>query len=84
MMGYIWFAIILVAMIVAAVMGTMGDVTTAIFDSAKVAVTLAIGLGALFLWLRCVAPHGLVSVPCPESEARLGTIFHPDHQAGGV
>lgn len=52
MMGYIWFAIIFIALVVAAVMGTMGDVTTAIFDSAKTAVTLAIGLvGAMALFL---------------------------------
>ncbi len=52
MMGYIWFAIIFVAICFAAALGTMADVTTAIFDSAKAAVTLAIGLvGAMALFL---------------------------------
>ena len=44
MMGYIWFGIILLAMVVAAIQGTMGDVTTAALDSARTSVTLAIKL----------------------------------------
>ena len=66
MMGYIWFAIILVAMVVAAIQGTMGDVTAAALDSAKVSVTLAIkliGVMALFLGVMKVAQDaGLLRV----------------------
>ena len=58
MMGYIWFAIILLAMVMAAIQGTMADVTAAALDSAKVSVTLAIkliGVMALFLGVMKVA-----------------------------
>ncbi len=48
----VWFTMILGATLVAAYRGTMGDVTKASFDSAKAAVTLAIGLiGPMALWL---------------------------------
>jgi spore maturation protein SpmA len=48
----IWFSMVLIATVVAAYKGTMAGVTSAIFDSAKSAVTLAIGLiGPMALWL---------------------------------
>ncbi len=66
MMGYIWFGIILVAMVVAAAQGTMGDVTASSLDSARAAVELAIklvGVMALFLGLmKIVQDAGLLRV----------------------
>ncbi|MDA3838206.1 MAG: spore maturation protein [Candidatus Delongbacteria bacterium] len=48
----IWLAMILISVVVAAYTGHMEDITKASFDSAKSAVTLAIGLiGAMALWL---------------------------------
>lgn len=48
----IWLAMILIATLTAAYSGTMSEVTKASFDSAKSAVTLAIGLiGPMALWL---------------------------------
>ncbi|MBN2858244.1 MAG: spore maturation protein [Candidatus Delongbacteria bacterium] len=48
----IWLAMILISVAVAAFTGKMEDVTMASFDSAKSAVTLAVGLiGAMALWL---------------------------------
>jgi len=65
-MGYIWFGIILLAMAVAAVQGTMGDVTSAALDSSRTSVTLAIklvGVMALFLGVMKVAQDaGLLKV----------------------
>lgn len=48
----IWFAIILLAILAAAWRGTTGELSAALFDSAKNAVKLAIGLiGAMAFWL---------------------------------
>ncbi len=48
----IWLAMILIATVTAAYTGRMSEVTKASFDSAKSAVTLAIGLiGPMALWL---------------------------------
>ena len=48
----IWFAIILLAILAAAWRGTTGELSAALFDSAKSAVKLAIGLiGAMAFWL---------------------------------
>jgi spore maturation protein SpmA len=48
----IWLAMILIAVVTAAYTGTMAEVTKASFESAKSAVTLAIGLiGPMALWL---------------------------------
>ncbi len=52
MMGYIWFGIILIAFIVAAVTGSMGPMGGQALESAKASVTLAINLvGAMALFL---------------------------------
>ncbi len=51
-MNYIWFALIIVAVIVAAFTGRMDAVTDTAVDSAKTSVELAIGLiGVMALWL---------------------------------
>ena len=48
----IWLAMILISVVIAAYTGHMEDITKSSFDSAKSAVTLAIGLiGAMALWL---------------------------------
>ena len=48
----IWLALVLIATVTAAYTGKMAEVTRASFDSAKSAVTLAIGLiGPMALWL---------------------------------
>ncbi|MBN2789709.1 MAG: spore maturation protein [Candidatus Delongbacteria bacterium] len=48
----IWLGMILISVVVAAYTGHMEEITKASFDSAKSAVTLAIGLiGAMALWL---------------------------------
>jgi spore maturation protein SpmA len=48
----IWLALVLIATVTAAYTGKMSEVTRASFDSAKSAVTLAIGLiGPMALWL---------------------------------
>ncbi len=51
-MNSIWLYLILISIVVAAYTGNMDSLTTASFDSARSAVTLAIGLiGAMALWL---------------------------------
>ena len=66
MMGYVWFGIIFVAMVVAAIQGTMGDVTMSALDPARTSVALAIklvGVMALFLGVMKVAQDaGLLRV----------------------
>jgi len=48
----IWFALLLIAFVAAAMTGRMEAITQASFDSAKASVSLAIGLvGAMALWL---------------------------------
>ncbi|MBD3244060.1 MAG: spore maturation protein [Chitinivibrionales bacterium] len=63
-LNIIWLLLILVATVVAAHTGRMDEITKASFDSAKGAVTLAIGLiGAMALWLgimRVVEEAGLM------------------------
>ena len=52
MLNYIWFGMIAIAFIVGIFTGNIDAVTEAAFESAKVAVQLAIGLiGAMALWL---------------------------------
>ena len=91
MMGYIWFAIILLAMIMAAIQGTMGDVTAAALDSAKVSVTLAIkliGVMALFLGVMKVAQDaGLLRVIARAIRPIMVRLFPdvpPEHPAMGA
>lgn len=66
MLNYIWFGLMAVALIVAAVKGTAEAVTTGAVESASTAVTIAIGLvGIMTLWLgmmRVAEAAGLVSV----------------------
>lgn len=64
MMNWIWFGLMAVALIVAAVSGTPDDVTKGAIDGASNAVTISIGLvGIMALWLgmmRVAEEAGLV------------------------
>ncbi|MFQ5666693.1 MAG: nucleoside recognition domain-containing protein [Candidatus Binatia bacterium] len=64
MMNAIWLALVLASVVAAAFMGTMDAVTTASIESAKSAVTLALGLiGVMAFWLgmmRIVQAGGLL------------------------
>jgi spore maturation protein A len=63
-MNIVWFALIVLAVIVGAILGNMQAVTDAAMESAKTAVELAIGLiGVMALWLglmRVAEQAGLV------------------------
>ncbi|MGA7617618.1 MAG: nucleoside recognition domain-containing protein [Thermoanaerobaculia bacterium] len=64
MLNYIWFGLMVVALIVAAFNGTAAEVTAGALDSAKTAVEISIGLiGVMALWLgvmRIAEKSGLV------------------------
>ena len=66
MLNYIWFALMAIALIVAAFNGTAADVTKGAVDSAKTAVEIALGLvGIMTLWLgimRVAEQAGLISL----------------------
>ena len=66
MLNWIWFGLIIVAFIVAAIRGTAGDVTAGAIDSAKVAVEISLGLiGIMALWLgvmRVAEESGLIQL----------------------
>jgi len=52
MLNYIWFALMAIALVVAAFKGTAAEVTKGAIDSAKTAVEISIGLiGIMTLWL---------------------------------
>jgi spore maturation protein A len=73
MLNYIWFGLMAVALIVAAIKGTADGVTKGAVDSASTAVQIAIGLvGVMTLWLgimRVAEAAGLVSM--------LGRVLRP-------
>jgi spore maturation protein A len=66
MLNYIWFGLMAVALVVAAINGTAEAVTTGAVESASTAVQIAIGLvGIMTLWLgmmRVAEAAGLVSL----------------------
>lgn len=66
MLNYIWFALMAIALVVAAFNGTAPAVSAATVDSAKTAVEIAIGLvGVMTLWLglmRIAEAAGLVTM----------------------
>jgi spore maturation protein A len=73
MLNYIWFALMAIALIVAAFHGTADAVTKGAMDSAKTAVEIALGLiGVLTLWsgmMRVAEASGLVTL--------LGRVMRP-------
>ncbi len=66
MLNYIWFGLMAIALVVAALNGTAEAVSKATVDSAKTAVEIAIGLvGVMTLWLgmmRVAEAAGLVTM----------------------
>ncbi len=66
MLNYIWFALMAIAVIVAAFKGTAAGVTKGAVDSAKTAVEISLGLiGIMTLWLgimRVAEKAGLISM----------------------
>lgn len=66
MLNYIWFALLAIALIVAAFTGNAAAVTTASVDSAKTAVEISLGLiGIMTLWLgimRVAEQAGLIAL----------------------
>ncbi|HEY0591934.1 MAG TPA: nucleoside recognition domain-containing protein [Thermoanaerobaculia bacterium] len=66
MLNWIWFGLIVIAFVVAAIRGTAGQVTAGAIDSAKVAVEISLGLiGIMALWLgvmRVAEKSGLVTL----------------------
>ena len=91
MLNYIWFGLMAIALIVAAINGTADAVTKAAVDSATSAVQIAIGLvGIMTLWLgimRIAEAAGLVSLVGRALRPLLGWLFPevpPGHPAGGA
>jgi spore maturation protein A len=91
MLNYIWFGLMAIALIVAAINGTADAVTKAAVDSATSAVQIAIGLvGIMTLWLgimRVAQAAGLVSLVGRALRPLIGWLF-PEvpagHPAGGA
>jgi spore maturation protein A len=91
MLNYIWFGLMAIALVVAAINGTADAVTKAAVDSASSAVQVAIGLiGIMTLWLgimRVAEAAGLVSLVGRALRPLLRWLF-PEvpagHPAGGA
>jgi spore maturation protein SpmA len=77
----IWLSMALIATVVAAYNGNMAKVTASMFDSAKSAVTLAIGLiGPMALWLgimKVVEAGGMLKLVAKALKPVMGRLF-PD------
>jgi spore maturation protein A len=91
MLNYIWFGLMLIALLVGAYNGTMGAVSEAAIESAKTAVEIAIGLiGVMTLWLgimRIAEAAGLVTLLGRLLRPVLRWLFPevpPDHPANGA
>jgi spore maturation protein A len=91
MLNYIWFGLMAVAIVVAAINGTAEAVTRGAVESASGAVQIAIGLvGIMTLWLgmmRVAEAAGLVSIIGRALKPLLRWLFPevpPGHPAGGA
>jgi len=91
MLNYIWFALMAIALIFAAINGTAGAVTKGAVDSAKTAVEIALGLiGIMTLWLgimRIAEKAGLISLLGRALRPFSRLLFPeipPDHPAIGA
>lgn len=91
MLNYIWFGLMAIALVVAAIKGTADAVTKAAVDSASSAVQISIGLiGIMTLWLgimRVAEASGLVSLVGRALSPLLRLLFPdvpPGHRAGGA
>ncbi|HDP98302.1 MAG TPA: nucleoside recognition protein [bacterium] len=91
MLNYIWFALIIIAIIVGAINGRIDEVTQAAFQYAETSVNIAIGLiGIMALWLgimNIAQEAGLVKMLArlikPISK-RLFPEIPPEHPAMGA
>jgi len=91
MLNYIWFGLMAVALVVAAINGTVDAVTKGAVESATTAVQIAIGLvGIMTLWLgmmRVAEAAGLVALIGRALRPLLRWVFPdvpPDHPAAGA
>jgi spore maturation protein A len=91
LLNYIWFGLMAVALVVAAVRGTAEAVTAGAVEAASTAVQIAIGLvGVMTLWLgmmRVAEAAGLVSVIGRALRPLLRWLFPevpPGHPAAGA
>jgi spore maturation protein A len=91
MLNYIWFGLMAIALLVAAINGTAEAVTRGAVESASGAVQIAIGLvGIMTLWLgmmRVAEAAGLVSLVGRALKPLLRWLFPdvpPGHPAGGA
>jgi len=91
MLNYIWFGLMAIAIVVAAINGTAEAVTRGAVESASGAVQIAIGLvGIMTLWLgmmRVAEAAGLVSIIGRALKPLLRWLFPevpPGHPAGGA
>lgn len=91
MLNYIWFGLMAVALLVAAINGTADAVTKGVVDSAKTAVEISIGLvGVMTLWLgmmRIAEAAGLVAMLGRLMRPLMRWLFPevpPDHPAEGA
>ncbi|MDQ6801129.1 MAG: hypothetical protein M3041_09860 [Acidobacteriota bacterium] len=91
MLNYIWFALMAIALLVAAFNGTAAGVTKGAVDSAKTAVEIALGLvGIMTLWLgimRIAEKAGLISLLGRALRPFSRLLFPeipPDHPAVGA
>jgi spore maturation protein A len=91
MLNYIWFGLMAIGLVVAAINGTADAVTKGAVESASTAVQIAIGLvGIMTLWLgmmRVAEAAGLVSVIGRALRPLLRWMFPevpPDHPAAGA
>lgn len=66
MLNYVWLGLMIIALVVGAVNGRLGEVTEAAFDMAETSVEIALGLiGIMALWLgimKIAEDSGLVNV----------------------
>jgi spore maturation protein A len=91
MLNYIWFGLMAIALVVAAINGTAAGVTKGAVDSAKTAVEIALGLvGVMTLWLgimRIAEKAGLISALGRALRPFSRLLFPeipPDHPAIGA
>lgn len=91
MLNYVWFALIAIAVVVAAFNGTAAEVTKGAIDNAKTAVEISIGLiGVMTLWLgmmRIAEAAGLVQLLGRALRPLLRLLFPgipADHPASGA